>query len=94
MTSASIVTEVRSCRLDAPIVRSVANSRIRCDTVIESVLKMTNAPTKSAIVANESRKYLMIFVNEADFFASFTCCARVRTSTLFSGTTCLICETS
>ena len=36
---------------------------------------MTNAPTKSAIVANESRKYLMIFVNEADFFASFTCCA-------------------
>ncbi len=75
ITNASIVTEVRICRLEAPIVLRVANSRIRCETVIESVLKITNAPTKSAIVANESRKYLMILVNEADFLASFTCCA-------------------
>ena len=29
--------------------RSVASSRVRCATVIESVLKMTNAPTKSAM---------------------------------------------
>ena len=45
--------------------RSVANSRVRCATVIESVLKMTNAPTKSAIPAKESRKYRMIVVNVA-----------------------------
>ena len=56
MTSASSVTDVSSCRRDAPIVRRVANSRMRCATVIESVLKMTNAPTKSAIAPNESRK--------------------------------------
>ena len=38
------------------MVRSVANSRVRCATVIENVLKMTNAPTKSAIAPNASRK--------------------------------------
>ena len=56
ITSASTITEVSTCRRDAPIVRSVANSRVRWATVIESVLKMTNAPTKSAMPANESRK--------------------------------------
>ena len=34
ITNASMLTEVRSWRLEAPIVRSVANSRIRCETVI------------------------------------------------------------
>ena len=48
-----------TCRRDAPIVRSSANSRVRCATVIENVLKMMNAPTKSAIPANASRKNLM-----------------------------------
>ena len=33
-----------------------ASSRVRCATVIESVLKMTNAPTKSAMPPNASRK--------------------------------------
>jgi hypothetical protein len=56
ITSASSATEPSSWRRDAPIVRSVANSRMRCATVIDSVLKMTNAPTKSATPANESRK--------------------------------------
>ena len=56
ITSASRITERSTCRRDAPRVRRVANSRIRCATVIESVLKMTNAPTKSAMPANESRK--------------------------------------
>ena len=51
-----MITEARICRRDAPIMRSVANSRVRCATVIESVLKMTKAPTNSAIPANESRK--------------------------------------
>jgi hypothetical protein len=44
-------------------VRSVANSRVRWATVIENVLKMTNAPTNSAMPANVSRKYRMIDVN-------------------------------
>ena len=56
MTSDSRITEPSICRRDAPIVRSVANSRVRCATVIENVLKMTNAPTKSAMPANASRK--------------------------------------
>ena len=56
ITSASTITDPRICRRDAPIIRSVANSRVRCATVIDSVLKMTNAPTKSAMPANESRK--------------------------------------
>ncbi len=56
MTSASRATEPRIWRLEAPIVLSVANSRTRWATVIDSVLKMTNAPTKSAIAAKESRK--------------------------------------
>ena len=41
----------------------VANSRVRWATVIERVLKITNAPTKSEIPANASRKYWMKFVN-------------------------------
>ena len=45
----------RSWRRDADRPQ-VANSRTRCATVIDSVLKMTNAPTKSAIAAKESRK--------------------------------------
>ena len=56
MTSDSRMTEPSTCRRDAPIVRSVANSRVRCATVIENVLKMTKAPTKSAMAAKASRK--------------------------------------
>ena len=56
MTSDSRITEPRICRRDAPIVRSVANSRVRWATVIENVLKMTNAPTKSAMPAKTRRK--------------------------------------
>jgi hypothetical protein len=56
ITSASRSTERSTCRRDAPSVRSVANSRVRWATVIESVLKITNEPTNSAIPANASRK--------------------------------------
>ncbi len=35
--------------------RSIANSRSRWATVIENVLKMMNAPTKTAITPNASR---------------------------------------
>ena len=56
MTSDSRITEPSTCRRDAPIVRSVANSRVRWATVIEKVLKMTNAPTKSAIAAEREQE--------------------------------------
>ena len=56
ITNASSSTERRTCRREAPSVLSVANSRVRWATVIESVLKITNEPTKSAIPANASRK--------------------------------------
>ncbi len=48
--------------------RSVANSRTRWATVIDSVLKMTKAPTKRAMKPNASRKYWMMFVNSSMSF--------------------------
>ncbi len=63
MTSASRSTARRICLREAPIVRSVASSRVRCATVIDIVLKMTKAPTKRATraegeqeVADEARE--------------------------------------
>ena len=50
-----------TCRREAPSVRSVASSRIRCATVIASVLAITKLPTKSAMPAKPSRAYLMMF---------------------------------
>ena len=48
-TSASIRTDVRIWRRDAPTVRIVANSRVRWAIVIESELAITKLPTKRAI---------------------------------------------
>ena len=42
------MTACMICLRVAPIVRSRPNSRVRCATVIEKVLKMMNAPTTSA----------------------------------------------
>ena len=53
--SDSTMIELSTCLRDAPIVRSVANSRVRCAIVIESEFAMTNAPTKSATPPNTSR---------------------------------------
>ncbi len=44
----STTTEASSCERVAPSVRSRPNSRVRCATVIENVLKMMKAPTNSA----------------------------------------------
>ncbi len=52
----SSTTERSTWRREAPSVRRVASSFVRCATVIESVLKITNAPTKSAIPPKASRK--------------------------------------
>ncbi len=55
-TVPSRTTDRSTCRLEAPSVRSVASSFVRCATVIESVLKMTNAPTNRAMPPKPSRK--------------------------------------
>ena len=55
-TTDSRTTDQSTCRREAPSVRRVASSRTRCATVIESVLAMTNAPTKSAMPPKASRK--------------------------------------
>ena len=53
-TSASPATAATIWRRVAPSARSSANSRVRCATVIEKVLKMMNAPTSSAAPASAS----------------------------------------
>ena len=50
------MTVQRTWREVAPSVRSVANSRARCATVIDSVLAITNDPTKRAMPPKASRK--------------------------------------
>ena len=54
ITSPSTTTEPSTCLREAPIVRKVANSRVRCATVTHSVLKITNDPTNNAIPPNAS----------------------------------------
>ena len=49
-------TERMTCLREAPSVRSVANSRVRWATVIDSVLKITNAPTSSAMRAEAEQE--------------------------------------
>ena len=61
MTRPSSTTERLTCLREAPSVRSVANSRVRWATVIDSVLKMTNAPTSSAMPPKPSRKQRIVF---------------------------------
>ena len=56
ITRPSITTERMTCLREAPRVRSVANSRVRWATVIDSVLKITNAPTNRAMAPKPSRK--------------------------------------
>ena len=81
ITNASRMTDCNSWRREAPIVRRVANSRVRWATVIEKVLKITKAPTKSAMPANDSRKYRMKLVNSTDSRSLDACWSPVRTVT-------------
>ena len=55
MTNASPVMLQSTCARDAPSARSIANSRLRCATVIEKALKMMNAPTSTAMPPKASR---------------------------------------
>ncbi len=55
ISSASSTTACRICRRDAPIVRSIPNSRVRCATVIVKVLKMTKAPDEQGDEAEDEQ---------------------------------------
>ncbi len=55
-TSASMMIEPSTWRREAPSVRTVANSRVRCAIVIESEFAITKLPTNSAMPAKASRK--------------------------------------
>ena len=70
--NASSNTEVSTCRRVAPSVRNVASSRVRCATVIDSVLAITKLPTNSAMPPNASRNDRKMFRNE---LVSWVCCA-------------------
>jgi hypothetical protein len=60
ITSASTSTDVSTWRRRAPTIRSSPNSRERWATVIESVLKIVNAPTRIATKPNTIRTMVMI----------------------------------
>ena len=79
---------------EAPSVRSVANSRVRWATVIDSVLKITNAPTSSAMPAKPSSTLrIMPMPSLTSAASSFACLALSLTSRL-PGTICLTASTS
>ena len=78
--NASRTTLPITCGRVAPSVRSVASSRVRCATVIDSVLKMTNAPTNSAITPKPRSAYRMKSMNsDTPFLSAVACSAAVRT---------------
>ena len=54
MISVSAITELSTCRREAPSVRSSANSRERCATVTANVLKIRKPPTNTAMPAKIS----------------------------------------
>ena len=93
MTNASRTTDQRIWRREAPSVRSVANSRIRCAIVIERVFAITNAPTKSAMPAKAKRMYLKKETKLRSFLSSLTC-AFVSRTVAVGGSSGLISETS
>ena len=74
ITTPSSTTARMTCLREPPSVRSVANSRVRCATVIDSVLKITNAPTSSEIPPKPSRKYLRIDMLPLSSAASSSAC--------------------
>ncbi len=58
ITNDSVRIDRRTCRREAPSVRRVPNSRVRCAIVIESEFAITKLPTNSATPANTSRNVL------------------------------------
>ena len=85
-SAASTRTAVSTWREEAPRVRSIANSRVRWATVIENVLKIRKAPTKTATPAKTrravERKPKPSWMSPA---SSAAVCSPVRTSTRSPG---------
>ena len=61
--SASASTVPSTCLRPAPTIRRSPSSRVRCATVIDSVLKMVNAPTRIATPPKTSSAMRMIPMN-------------------------------
>jgi hypothetical protein len=74
ITSASNMTERSTWPRDAPSVRNVANSRVRCAIVIERELAITKLPTNSATPPKPSRNFCRKEMNESVSFASSCDC--------------------
>ena len=86
MTRPSATTERMTCLREAPSVRRVANSRVRWATVIDSVLKITNAPTSSAMPPKPSRKYFRIDIELLSSCASSSACLALSLTWRLPGT--------
>ena len=67
IATASTITVVRICGREAPSVRSRPNSVTRWATVIEKVLKIRKAPTKTAMIGEDEQERLQ----EAEVVADF-----------------------
>ena len=93
-TSASITIEPSTWRREAPRVRTVANSRVRCAIVIESEFAITKLPTKRAMPANASRKPCRNVMNSFVSAASSLACSGPVCTCVFGGRTALMLRTS
>ena len=94
ITRPSSTTERMTCLREAPSVRSVANSRVRWATVIDRVLKITNAPTSSAMPPKPSSTMRIIDMPSLRFFASSLACAALSLTWRLAGRSGLIACTS
>ena len=74
-----------TCLREAPSVRSVANSRVRWATVIDSVLKITNAPTSSAMPPKPSSTMRIVFMPSLRSVASALACASASLTSRLAG---------
>ena len=82
-----MITDCSTCRRDAPIVRRVANSRVRWAIVMPRVFAITNAPTKSAMPAKASRKLWMNVVKPLTVFLSSSTWAEASRACAVGGST-------
>jgi hypothetical protein len=94
MTRPSSFTARLTCLREAPSVRSVANSRVRWATVIDSVLKITNAPTSRAIPPNPSSTARNVFRPSFILAASSAACSAASWACRSPGRSGLIRSTS
>ena len=94
ITRPSSFTERMTCLREAPSVRSVANSRVRWATVIDSVLKITNAPTSSAMPPNPSRNIRIMSSPSLISAASSSACLALSLTWSLSPTRGLTASTS